>query len=480
LGPLGRLGFYHGFGSALTMAETFTFTSRIPAPADRVFQWHLQPGALERLTPPWQQVAVVEKRGGIAEGGEVVLQMRGPGGMPLRWVARHRDFVPGRQFVDEQVQGPFKAWRHTHRVDPDGDEACYLTDEIAYCLPGGAVGRALGGRYVRRMMQQAFTYRHAITRADVMNLRASTTPMTIAVTGSHGLIGSALIPKLTAAGHTVKRLVRRREAGENEIAWLPDDDWIDDAALAGVDAVVHLAGESIQGRWTAAKKQRIRDSRVGGTSLLAEALAERNDGPGVLISASAVGYYGDRGDDVLTEESARGKGFLAEVAEQWESAAEPAVAAGIRVAHPRLGAVLSPAGGALKQMLPIFRMGAGGRVGSGKQWLPWVAIDDVIAAIDYALRDDELIGPFNVTAPGVVTNETFAKTLGRVLGRPAVMPAPAFMLRPAFGEIIDEAMLASQRVQPAKLQARGYQFLYPEIEPALRHLLGKQPVAATG
>jgi len=455
------------------MDQTFTRSSRLPVSAKTVFDWHLRPGALQRLTPPWERVEIIDQHGGIADNGTVTLRMfMGP--VPIRWVARHTDYEPGRRFVDQQLKGPFAYWRHEHRVEPDGTDACQLIDEVTYRLPGGALGRWLGGWHVRRKLEAAFAYRHAVTRADVMDLqRREPTPMTIAITGSHGMVGEALVAKLTTAGHQVKRVVRRRAKDDGEIEWSPDEKRIDTAALSGVDGVVHLAGESIQGRWTASKKQRIRESRVNGTQLLANALAECEPKPGVLISASAVGFYGDRGDETLTEESTQGRGFLAELAGEWEAAAAPAAKAGIRVAHPRLGVVLSPAGGALKQMLPMFRMGMGGRIGDGKQWVPWVAIDDVVGAIEHALSDRELSGPFNVTAPEAVTNDTFARTLGGVLGRPSLMPAPAFMLRATFGELADEALLASQRALPRCLQARGYRFRFTDLKAALRHLLGK-------
>ena len=298
--------------------------------------------------------------------------------------------------------------------------------------------------------------------------------MKILVSGSTGLVGSALVPFLSTGGHEVIRLVRGRpQPGEAAVPWDPQAGTIEAAGLEGLDAVVHLAGENVAGRWTAAKKARIRSSRVAGTRLLAEALAGLKRPPRTLVCASAIGYYGDRGDEVLREETPSGAGFLAEVCREWEAAARPAAEKGLRVVHLRIGVVLSPAGGALARMLTPFKLGLGGRIGAGSQFMSWIAIDDLTGAVHHALTTESLRGPVNAVAPRPVTNREFTKTLGRVLGRPTLFPMPAFAARLAFGEMADELLLASARVEPAKLVTSGYRFRAPELEGALRRLLGK-------
>ncbi len=297
--------------------------------------------------------------------------------------------------------------------------------------------------------------------------------MRILISGSTGLIGSALASALQADGHEVHRLVRRRaDATAPDIFWDPPNETIDTAALEGFDAVVHLAGENIAGgRWTRARMARIRDSRVNGTRLLAGSLAQLQQPPEVLLSASAIGIYGNRPGEALSEESTPGEGFLADVCRQWEAAAQEAAGADIRVIALRFGMVLAAGGGALAKMLPPFRLGLGGPVGSGRQEVSWIALDDAVAAIAYLLADKTTTGPVNLVAPQPVTNRRLAKSLGRVLHRPALMRLPALAARIVLGRMADELLLASQRVVPRRLLQSGFQFNHPELDAALRHLL---------
>ncbi len=297
--------------------------------------------------------------------------------------------------------------------------------------------------------------------------------MKVLISGASGLIGSALILRLRSEGHEVSRLVRDRSApAPDAILWDPQAGRLDQAPLEGFDAVVHLAGENIAGgRWTAERKRRIKESRVKGTQLLSKCLSRLNRPPGVLISASAIGYYGDRGPEILREDSRPGRGFLPEVCVAWENAAAAASQKGIRVVSPRIGIVLSAAGGALARMLLPFRLGVGGKIGNGGQYMSWIALDDLTGVICHAIRADKLDGPVNASAPNPVTNAEFTKTLGRVLGRPTVFPLPGFAARLLLGEMADELLLASTRIEPAKLLAADYRFKYEGLEAALRGIL---------
>ncbi len=296
--------------------------------------------------------------------------------------------------------------------------------------------------------------------------------MNILVTGASGLIGSELTSFLIKNKHHVLRLVRKPQAATGEIRWDPFSGILDMEALEGLDAVVHLAGENIaSGRWTAEKLRRIRESRILGTRNLAQSLARLFDPPKVLVSISAIGYYGDRGEEKLDETSDAGKGFLASLCTDWEAATSPAVIRGIRVVTPRLGMVLSASGGSLGLMLPVFRMGIGGRIGSGRQYMSWIAMDDLVGIIDHAIRNESMNGPVNAVAPDPVTNREFTAIIARVLAKPAFFILPAFAARLAFGKMASEVLLASARVFPERLKETGYTYQYPDLEGALRHLL---------
>ena len=296
--------------------------------------------------------------------------------------------------------------------------------------------------------------------------------MRVLMSGASGLLGSAIGRALEADGEALTRLVRDGAQGDNQIAWEPGKSL---TLPSGFDAVIHLAGEGVVGRWTAAKKERVRDSRVLGTRTIAEAVTRMDVKPRVMVAASAIGFYGSRGDEVLNEESTSGTGFLAEVCREWEAASEPVERTGVRVVHIRIGVVLSTHGALGKMLLP-FRVGLGGRLGSGKQWLSWIHVDDVVGAVQHVLGNETVSGPVNLVGPNPVTNAEFTKALGHALSRPTIFPVPALALRFALGEMADEALLASQRVQPQRLLASGYLFRFTELGEALAEILAKKPV----
>jgi uncharacterized protein len=451
----------------------FERSTPLPVPAGTAYDWHTRPGAFQRLTPPWESVRVLEASGGIENGSRVLLRTT-VGPFPVRWIAIHRDNIPGLQFADELVAGPLPHWIHTHRMEPDGPSACRMVDRIEYALPLGRLGEKVAGPSVRRRLERLFAYRHATLRADLAahSRYAGHPRLHIAVTGASGLIGSSLIPFLTTGGHRVSRLVRGTPK-EGEIRWDPTGGGVDLSGPAP-DAVVHLAGENIAGGpWTVRRKRRILESRTAGTRSLAESLARLENPPKVLVAASAMGYYGNREDESVSERSPAGTGFLAEVATAWEAATAAAHQAGIRVVNLRIGIVLSAAGGLLGKTLLPFKLGLGGRIGSGRQWMSWISIDDVLGAICHALFTDTLVGPVNAVAPNPVTNAGFTRALGRVLHRPTPFPIPGTILRLSLGQMAEELLLGGQRVVPTRLQETRYGFRHPELEGALRHVLGR-------
>lgn len=453
----------------------FERTVDLPAGAAACYAWHARAGALARLMPPWESSRIVAQRGGFADGAESELRVR-VGPVTHRWISRHRDHIQDRQFVDEQIAGPFARWTHSHLFEPIAPGHSRLTDRIEYLPPLGGLGRLAHGSIERRLAR-TFHYRHAVLAGDLAtHQRYPARPLSIAMTGASGMLGRALTAYLSTAGHRVIPVVRH-PPGVDEIGWDPDAGQIDAGAFEGLDAVVHLAGESVAQRWTTARMRRIWDSRERGTQLLARGLAGLKQPPETLLTASAIGIYGDRGNEVLTESSAvgsaGGRSFLAGVGRAWEAASEPAAAAGVRVVQLRIGIVLTAAGGALPPMMLPFRFGVGGPTGSGRQWMSWIALDDLLGAFEHALLTPGLSGPVNAVAPTPVTNSEFSDALGRLLHRPSLIPAPAPALRLLLGQMADELLLYSQRVAGEQLRRTGFVYRYPELEGALRHVTGR-------
>jgi uncharacterized protein len=457
-----------------------TYSSVVEASLAEVFSWHGRPGAVVRLTPPWTPVQVRREAGSLQDG-QVVFGL--PGG--LSWVATHQPdaYDPPNVFADT-LESPLLPWRHRHEFSAAGERATLVTDVVETPLPA-------------RALRSMFVYRHRQLGADLAALARARAvcpdTLTIAVTGSGGLIGTALTALLTTSGHRVIRLVRRPARHTGERYWRPEDP--EPELFDGVDAVVHLAGASIGGRFTPDRKREIWDSRILPTRRLAElaaatagrtpdaptaATAPAAAAPGgrlrAFVTASAIGFYGpDRGDEILTETSPRGAGFLADVVAAWEDAATPAAAAGIRTVQVRTGIVQTPRGGMLRLLSPLFAVGLGGRLGSGKQWLSWIGLDDLLDIYRRAVLDPGLSGPVNAVAPEPVRNADYTRTLAGVLRRPAVLPVPGLGPRLLLGdEGARELAQASQHVQPERLIAAGHEFRQPELDGALRHVFGRE------
>jgi len=433
-------------------------SSVVPGRPEDVFAWHERPGAFLRLFPPWLPARLVEESASLRDGRAVI---KLPGG--IRWASEHSGYDPPRRFVDDLVSLPIH-WHHIHTFEPVMEDSTRVTDTVETPVPA-------------RLLSRMFLYRHRQLADDLavgrrMAIRRPE-PMTVAVTGASGLIGSALSAQLTTAGNRVIRLVRRAPQGPDERLWRPDQP--DRDLLAGVDAVVHLAGASIGGRFTTDAKREISASRIEPTRRLAQLMADSHGGPRVLVAASAIGYFGaDRGDEELDEGSGRGEGFLADVVDAWEAATGPARDAGVRVVNLRTGIVQSPRGGVLRLLRPLFVAGLGGPIGHGRQWLSWIDLDDLTDLYCLALVDEGVAGPLNAVAPNPVRNAEYAATLARVLRRPSVLRVPALGPTLLLGrEGARELALASQRVRAQRAASAGHLFRRPTLEECLRHQLGR-------
>lgn len=447
------------------------YASVVDHPLDEVFAWHTRPGAMRRLVPPWQPMRVVKETESLADGTAILGLSAG-----LRWIARHdpAGYDPPYQFRDVlSSQGLMTLpprvigwWRHTHRYSDAGRGTTRVHDIVDTTVPAVA-------------LRSTFAYRHRQLADDLAAhsdaAAAGARELTIAITGSSGLVGTALGAFLSTGGHRVIRLVRGEPTNDNERRWVPGEPAAD--LLDGVDAVIHLAGESIAGRFTEEHRRAIRDSRIGPTRRLAEVAASTGGRLTTFISASAVGFYGyDCGDTELDEDSPRGDGFLAEVVADWESATAPAAEAGLRVVTVRTGIVQAAAGGTLKLLRPLFAAGLGGRLGSGRQWLSWISIDDLLDIYYRAIYDTRLAGPVNAVAPEPIRNRDYTAALASTLHRPAVLPVPSIGPRLLLGrQGARELAEANQRVRPAVLQTLGHRFRQGAVRDALAHQLGRDP-----
>lgn len=457
---------------------TFERSIELTAPRETLYRWHACKGAFGRLAPPWERVDLVEHIGGIEDGARVRLRLRAAG-IPIDWRLEHSNHHVGEQFCDRQTAGPFRSWNHLHRFEEVDADRSRLIDRLEIGLPFGWIGHRFGRGHLLAQLERLFIFRHRVTSSDVRLLvereKQNQPRLKILVTGATGLIGRHLVPLLTTQGHAVVTLGRQPDAGDSSaFYWDPDRGEIDERGLIGVDAVIHLAGSNLAaGRWTSARKREILESRTIGTRLLVQAMARTPKPIDTLVSSSAIGFYGDTGDTVAAEVSGPGEGFLADVCRAWEEEALPARSRGTRVVLMRTGVVLTPAGGALGALLPIFSKGAGGPVAGGRQWMSWISVDDLSAAFLHAIEHPEVDGPCNGVAPEAVRNREFTRVLGKVLKRPAVVPVPGSVLKLAYGQMARETILASCRVTPNRLLETDFGFRHPGLEDALRHMLGR-------
>jgi uncharacterized protein (TIGR01777 family) len=460
---------------------TFTHTAAMPVSQDHVWSWYDAPEAFVRIMPEWERLTPLEL-GALEDGASTRFRMHLG---PLRpvWVARHHDVVKGQAFSDRMERGPFGAWDHEHRITAKGAGSS-VDDTVTWRLPFHMFTGWTAPITVLPRLRTMFAFRSRRVRLDLKRIEetAHLPRRRVLVSGSTGLIGTQLCAFFHAAGHEVVRLLRTNTKlpahlkGQAVVRWDDRTGEVVEGSLEGFDAVVHLAGAGIgDRRWSRSRMDLIRTSRTGPTALLAERLAALKHPPEVLLSGSAVGIYGNRPEGTVDETAEVGRGFLDEVALDWESATAQASESGIRVVHLRTGLVMTAAGGVLaKQLLPA-KLGAGGPLGSGRQQISWISIDDEVHAIHHLMMHETAEGPYNLTSPQPVAQREFARTLGRVLRRPAFAPLPGFVLRVLFGRMARPLLLEGQAALPTRLIESGYTFAHPDLESCLRHTLGRTP-----
>ncbi len=458
--------------------STFNYQSKISAKLNDVFDWHLKPNVFERLCPPWVNVKI-NAQGKVDEENSTVYLTIAKFGLKFKLILAHKNFKQYAQFTDTQISGPFAFYEHNHVFEKgDANNTTLINDRISFALPLTSLSFIVSELIIKPDFLRLFKYRERIIQnamADFIKYEGEKN-MQIAITGTNGLIGRHLKNYLTANGHKVLPLVRSKNTDSNpdSIYWNPDKNEIDKDKLEGLDCIIHLGGENIANSpWTSAQKEKIINSRVAGTRLLSKTIAELKQKPSLFICASAIGYYGDRQNESLDEKSLPGQGFLADLCKQWESACKDAIDSQIRVVNLRIGLVLSKDGGVLAKILPIFNLGGGGILGNGRQYMSWIAIDDILSSILHIIHSENISGPVNLVSPNPVTNNEFTKILGKVLHRPTIFPVPSFGLKLLLGQMADELLLASSKVYPKKLEDSGYKFKYDSLETALRHLLGR-------
>ena len=466
--------------------HTFEQSTVIPCEQRELFEYHANPGAINRLIPPWENVRIEHRSDSLQVGSEVIIR-NSLFGIPLRWHAKHTELNAPYHFQDVQLTGPFHTWIHDHLFASTDSGTSKLTDSIQFEMPLGPIGK-LGLGLIREKLEAMFAYRHATTLADLkfQNFVKPFLPghrLRIGVTGSSGLIGQRLVDLISVLGFEAIRILRPGSSDRpndyplatRSVVLDAKSGFNDVAVMNNLDAVIHLAGKGIaSSRWTEANKQSIRDSRIEGTRSLVQHLLKLQSPPKAFVCASGVGIYGNRGADVLDESAPAGNDFLSQLATDWESAAGEFSRDGGRVACGRLGIAIHPRQGALAKLLLPFQLGLGGPIGDGRQYWSWIHVDDAAAAFLYLAINPNASGPYNLVAPEQVDNRQFATTLGQVLHRPSILPAPAFAMRILLGEMADAMLLSSTRASCNRLLEDGFPFRTANLQSCLRHVLGRE------
>jgi uncharacterized protein (TIGR01777 family) len=456
------------------MADTlYHFETEIKSDVQTAFRWHEREGALLRLTPPWEKIDLIEKTGGIETGAKCTINVHA-GFITIPWQAEHIGYVRDRHFKDRQNKGPFAKWEHTHDFEatPSGT---VIKDTVEYRLPFHPFSTLIAGKFMKNKLDRMFRYRSSVSKNDIEILsQYKPAPKTIVISGASGAVGSSLIPYLQTQGHRIIRLIRnKKQLCIGDVCWNPHMDIIEDS-FENADVVIHLAGEPIGNeRWSESKKLSIIESRVKSTSLLAKTLAEMKNPPKLFICASAIGLYGNRGEEELDEDSTAGRDFISQVCSSWEAAAKPAEERGIRTVYLRIGVALSPKGGALQRMMPPTAFGLGAVAGSGRQFLSWVSMDDVLYAVTHIMETDGICGAVNLTSPNPVRWTQFADEIASAMNRPRFLKIPESVIRMVYGQMGGEVLLSGAKVMPKKLLESGFTFRYPLLSDTLKHLLGR-------